>query len=356
MVGDVMAQSGDGVPSRGARIRLVWVGLLVVGLSGAAGCEKVTKLVDTLTGKTPSESPAATTEPAAPELPSRPIVADSAVVARVNGKSISRQDLELTIQELKATSQALGRPWTALSPDNKPDEYDLHDLLDELIIAELRVQDGLSYGLARDTDVQQRFWYRFRTFFAQEWVNKQLRQMTVGEDEVDQFYKQNQWGFREPEQLRIRQLMVGSEEQARTALVKLLEGGTDFTTIAQQISLRPEAAKSPLVDQWVMRSAEKAAYAPSDEKVRALLDPTLEQAAFAIDKAGGVSSYVKGADGNFHVFQLLERKAGRQRPLLEVADNIRDFLRLQKLAQKSDELRKKARVELIEDRLKEVQQ
>ena len=154
--------------------------------------------------------------------------------------------------------------------------------------------------------------------------------------------------------MKLRQLIVSSEDQAKATLVKLLEG-LDFLTVAQQVSIRPEAAQPPLADKWVMHSAEKAAFAPNDDAIRDLRDPVLEQAAFAIDKAGGTSSYVKGADGNFHIFQLIERKAGRQRPLLEVSDSIKNFLQLQKLNEATEQLKSKGKIEgPFADRVEEI--
>jgi len=339
---------------------IVSAGWLMVAAIGLSGCDKLQLQGKRAQAGTASSASASTTSSAAPirptePFPSRPVVAPSDVVAKVNGKPISRRDLELTLQDLRATSEALHQPWKPLSAEDKPDEYDLHDLLNDLVLAELRFQDASKFGLDRSADVQYRFWHRFRGFFAQEWVNRQLEQLTVTQAEIDQFYNANKWGFREPERLRVRQIVVSSEDQAKAALVKLLEG-VDFVLVAQQMSMRPEAAKGDLVEKWVMRSGEKAAFAPTDDTVRDLKDATLEQAAFAIDKVGGVSSYVKGADGNYHIFQLVERKAGRERPLLEVSDNIRNFLRLQKLAEKTEELRKNAQIEQFPEVLKNVQQ
>ena len=335
--------------NRGGTCRGLFNGVMLAGLLAATGCEK-------LTGASTSAPSSAKPEIASPGLPSRPPVAPTDVLAKVNDNVITTKDVALTLQDLKATAQALGRPWQPLSVEEKPDAYDLHDVLDELVMAELRTQDGLSRGLDRKTDVQARFWQRYRSFFSQEWVNAQLDQVTseVTEAQVEQYYTNNPWAFREPERLRVRQIVVNAEDQARAALVKLLEG-VDFVSVAQQVSIRPETAQGPAVDQWVMRGAEKATFAPNDDRVRSL-DPALEQAAFAIDKVGGVSSYVNGPDGNFHVFQLVERKEGRQRPLAEVSDNIRNFLRLQTLSRKGDELKKKAKVEVFQERLANVEQ
>ncbi len=338
---------------------IVSAGWLMVAAMGLSGCEKL-QGKRAQAGTTSNASAASTTSSTVPirpaePFPSRPVVAQPDVVAKVNGQPISRRDLELTLQDLRATSEALRQPWKPLSAEEKADEYDLHDLLNDLEMAELRYQDASKFGLDRSLEVQYRFWHRFRGFFAQEWVSRQLEQLTVTQAEIDQFYNANKWGFREPERLRVRQIVVGSEDQAKAALVKLLEG-VEFVAVAQQMSTRPEAARGDLVDKWVMRSGEKAAFAPTDDTVRDLKDTTLEQAAFAIDKVGGVSSYVKGADGNYHVFQLVERKAGRERPLIEVSDNIRNFLRLQKLAEKTEALRKNAQIEQFPEVLKSVQQ
>lgn len=325
-------------------------GVLFMVLVGAAGCDKLAGIISSSSPK------AAVTEPPSNALPLRPHVLPDEILAKVNDRIISARDLELTLQDLKSTTEALGRTWTPLPAESKPDQYDLHDLLDELVVAELRAQDGVARGLDRKTDVQARFWVRYRNFFSQEWVSWQLEQVKqeVSEQEVEQYYTTNKWIFRDPAKIQVRQLMVKSEDQAKAALVKLLEG-VDFATVAQQISIRPEAAQSPLVEQWVMRGAEKATFAPNDEAVRAL-DPVLEQGAFAIDKPGGISSYLKGADGNFHIFQLVERQDGREKPLAEVADPVRNLLRLQKLSEKSDALRKNAKVNTFAERLSNVHQ
>lgn len=318
-------------------------------LTVLAGCEQ-------WTGASTSATPAKTADMPSSGLPSRPPVAPADVLVKVNDRVITTKDVALTLQDMKATAQALGRPWQTLPVEQQADAYDLHDVLDELVMAELRAQDAVSRGLDRKTDVQARFWQRYRNFFSQEWVASQLEHVAaeVSEAQVEQYYQDNPWAFREPERLRLRQLVVAAEDQARAALVKLLEG-VDFVSVAQQMSIRPDTAQGAAVEQWVMRAAEKATFAPADDRVRAL-DPALEQAAFAIDKVGGVSSYVKGPDGHLYVFQLVERSEGRQRPLTEVSDNIRNFLRLQQLSQKGDELKKKAKIETFDERLANVEQ
>jgi len=324
-------------------VRRLVLGVLIAMIG--AGCEKF--------GGAKPASPAVTAaQQVAALVPLRPAPSPVEIVAKVNDATIGKRDVELALQELKAKVQARGGTWKPLTTEQ------LQRVLDELVSAELSAQDALARGLSRKTDTQSRFWYSYRTFFSQEWLALQLDQLKaeVNATEVAQFYETNKRGFREPETIRVRELMVSSEDQAKTALVKLLEG-VDFLAVAEQISIRPEAARGKLAEQWVMRGNDKAVFAASDAAIRSL-DPVLEQAAFAIDKVGSVSNYVKGADGAFHIFQLAERKDGRQKPLTDVSDNIRNFLILQKLSEKSDGLRKKAgtKVETFPERLSAVEQ
>ena len=319
---------------------------LLLALLAVVGCEQA----PWATPKSQTSSP--TAAPSTPTMISvgKPEVASTDVVAKVNDGVISKRDVELLVQELRSVREAASQTWTPLSEEEQADQYDLHDAVNDLITLELRDQDALARGLDRDAKLQQRFAYVARTMFAQEWLAWQFNRVTITPEEIDQFYQKNQWGFREPERVKLRQLVVASEDLAKAVLVKLLEG-MDFADVARQNSVRPEAAQSPLADKWVMRSGDKAMFAPSNDSIRDLRDPILEQAAFAIDKTQSVSSYVKGADGNYHIFQLLERQPGRQRPLVEVSDNIRNLLRLQKLNSLTEELRTKAHVERFPERL-----
>ena len=328
------------------RAGVVWIASLVL-----LGCEQMPWASSKKHSEAPTSAPASATIIGV----AKPEVAATDVVAKVNDGVISKRDVELLIQELRSAREAAGQTWTPLSEDEQADKYDLHDAVNDLITLELRNQDAMARGLDRDAKLQQRFAYVARTMFAQEWLAWQFNRVAVTPEEIDQFYQQNQWGFREPERVKLRQLVVASEDQAKAVLVKLLEG-MDFVEVARQSSVRPEAAQSPLADKWVMRSGDKAVFAPNNDSVRDLRDPVLEQAAFAIDKTQGVSSYVKGADGNDHIFQLLERQPGRQRPLVEVSDNIRNFLRLQKLNSMTEGLRTKAHVERFPERVKGVSQ
>ena len=326
--------------------------LLAAALLGGAGCEKLAGLFG---GQSPPKSESATAaERTSAPTPARPPVLPADILASVNGVSIGRGDLELRIEEFKALTANLGQPWSALT------QPQLEAGLDELVNSELMSQDAVARGLDRSLDVQRRWEYARRAFFAQEWLRWNRERLKVESAEVEQFYEQNRQGFRDPERRRLRQLTVASEDQAKQALAQLHGGSTEFAALAKQISLAPSAADGGLLPKQVMRAAEKAFLYPMETDAEAAgvmsLDPALEAAAFAIDQVNGLSNYVKGPDGQFHLFQLVERKEARERPLTEVWDQVKNYLLIQKLQQTVEELRSKAKVERFPERLETVQQ
>ncbi len=316
--------------------------VLALALCAAAGCDQLPWAGNA------SKPSMLTATPAA--FPPAPTVTAAETVAKVNGVPLSTHDMELALEEARANIEAAGGKWQPLAVQDNPNDYDLPDVLNELITVELRAKDALARGLDRQPEVQRRLAYLVRSFLAQEWIRSQLERAAPTQEEISQFYAENKAGFRDPDRIKVRQFVTDSEDKAKAALVKLLEG-VDFVALAQQMSLQPEAAQSPLADKWVLRSGEKAAFAPDDATVREFVDQALEQAVFGIEKEGGLSHYVKGGDGRYHIFQLVKREPGRQRELVDVSDGIRAHLQYQKLGELTDALRAKAAIEPFPERL-----
>jgi len=313
----------------------------------ASGCEKLPWAAN--------ESKPASLSAAPTAFPTPPTTLPSEVVAKVNGTPLSKHDVELALQEARANIEAAGGKWQPLALQDNPNDYDLPDIVNDLITVELRAKDALARGLDRQPDIQHRLYYFYRSLFAQEWVRWQLERINPSPEEIAEFYNKNKLGFQDPVRIQIRQLMVDSEEKAKAALVQLLQD-VDFVELAKQVSAQPAAAQAPLAQQWVMRSVDRAAFAPGDETVRDLVDPVLEQAAFSLEKEGDVSKYATGPDGKFHIFQLVKRDPGRQKELVDVSDHIRALLQLDKLNELTEKLRKGAQIDRFPEHLEGVTQ
>ncbi|MBI4342590.1 MAG: peptidyl-prolyl cis-trans isomerase [Candidatus Omnitrophica bacterium] len=317
-------------------------------MAAMAGCEKLSSLFQ----GGPEEATATPAAPAAPSpgQASRPPVLPGDVVANVNGVPLSKTDIETRVEELKTLVTNLGQPWTPLTAEQ------MDAVLDELVNNELMSQEAVARGLDRQLATQRRFEFLRRTFFAQEWLQWNRARLEVSSAEVEQYYETNKPGFRTPERRKLRQLTAASEEQAKQALSQLLGGTSDFASLAQQSSLAPSAPQGGLLAQWVVREAEKVLLGPAEAESTVSLDPALEAAAFAIDQVNGLSSYVKGADTRYHLFQLVERQAEHQRPLTELWDQIKNFLLFQKLQGSLEQLKSKAKIERFPERLDAITQ
>jgi parvulin-like peptidyl-prolyl isomerase len=248
----------------------------------------------------------------------------------------------------------LNREWKPLTKEQ------LEGVLDELVNNELISQDAVSRGLERSSETQRRWAFTRRGFFTQEWLRTAQEQLDVSSADVEAYYEQNRLGFRIPEQRRLRELVVENEAEAKRALAKLLDASADFEALARELSEGPSAKEGGMLSGWVMRAAAKAFVYPSQADAEAAgvtsLDPTLEAAAFAIDQVNGLSSYVKGSDNRYHIFQLVERREERQRPISEVWDQIKNFLQIQRLQERIEKLRSSGAVERFPERLEGVVQ
>ncbi len=318
-----------------------FVPLLAAAALAAAGCDRLP-----WASKDDASAAGQVTTAQSGAVPTRAPVLPAEVVAVVNGVAISKADVQLRLQELKALVEGAGETWTPLTAEQSA------AVLDELIGAELMSQDAVARGLDRTLDLQRRWDYLRRGFFAQAWLQQTQESLEVGAGEVEAYYEQNKEGFRDRESVQLRQLTVTSEDQAKQALAQLYGGSVSVEQLAKQISVSPSAPQGGLLPQWAMRATDKEFMALVDPALDVIaLDPALENAAFAIADLNGLSSYVKGADNRYHIFQLVARRPAQQRALTEVWDQIKNFLLLQTLQERVDALEAKAAIERHPERL-----
>lgn len=330
--------------------------LLLLGVLGLGGCDqapwssgpKRPAALPSHSAGTPAGAPSSSEA-----MPSPPEVAPAELLATVNGVPIAKAELQMRLQDAKTRTENAGQKWVA------PSREQLKAILDGVIEDELASQAATARGRYEE-DTKLRWVILRRTFLAQEWLRwKQQRELEVSDDEIQKFYDDFKLGFREPEKRQLRQITVASEDQAKQALARLYSESMDFGDLARQISLAPSAKDGGKIAEWVMRDAdltrwfgrEAAREAAKTQGIISLLDPAQEAAAFAIDHENGLSNYVKGGDGRYHIFQLVKLQRERQIPLEERKEWIRTTLLTQKLQQAIKDLRSKAAIQEFPERL-----
>ena len=323
--------------------------LLVVAVVIGSGCERM-----------PWEShttPSAQSKPQASQASSvsaASLTPANEQIAVVNQQPLSIHDVELAIQEIKQLTQLYGGTWTPLSTQDLPNAFDLHDLTNNVIDAELKAQDAKARGLDRKTEVQRRLTYLDRNFYAKEWDRIQQEQAKPTEAEIHEFYEKYKAGFVDPERIHIRQIAVNTLSEAEAVRSRVVQG-TPFAQVAIESSVGPGKEQGGDVG-WFLHQADKDRLIQMGQTpTEGVLFAQLDSVAFTLEPSQ-ISQPVKGPDGRYYLVQLEERKPSRQQAELEVHDAIRDALTLQHVQEQLQQLRSKAKIEEFQDRVGLVEQ
>jgi peptidyl-prolyl cis-trans isomerase C len=137
------------------------------------------------------------------------------------------------------------------------------------------------------------------------------RRVSVASTEIKRYYQSNPQEFEKPEQVRARQIVVATEEEARKVMEHLQAEGANFAAIAREKSTAPEAEKG----------GDLGYFARGDM-------PTEFNVVFSLPK-GGMSGIVKSAYG-YHIFLLEDRRKAGSISLEEASKQITEKLRREK--------------------------
>lgn len=118
-----------------------------------------------------------------------------------------------------------------------------------------------------------------------------------------QYYKAHADSFHTKRQVKFEQIVTNDLQKA-TKLLKRIQQGEDFETVARQDSIAPEAGNGGLVG-WVEKGE---------------LETTMDKALFSL-KPGQVSRVIHSPYG-YHIFKVLESRPAGIRPLPEVTSEI----------------------------------
>ena len=309
----------------------------------------------------PAQQPAADAKPkpVPPQLPD--------VIARVNGETIGKGDLEKAIKNVE------GRAGQPVPPGERDRIY--RGVLDQLIAYRLLTQEGKSRKIdvaeadvdARLAQIKQQFPSEdvFKQSLAQQNMTvEQLREdakndmrvakMLEGEvntgvaeqpQDESAIYEKNPDTFKQGERVRASHILIRTpenadaktKEEARTKAAGVLtevKAGKDFGELAKHYSQDPGSA---------VNGGDLGYFAQGQ-----MVGP-FDQVAFAL-KPGAVSDVVETPFG-FHIIKVADRQPARTVPLDEVKPQIEQFLQNQQRQQKTEafinSLKAKSKVEIL---------
>ena len=233
----------------------------------------------------------------------------SDVVVRVGERSITRETLDLRKQRIAEKRR------------RKPDNQEMSALVDLLVEQTLFAEGARAAGLDRDPRVRVLIEDTVDKILANLYVHREvLSAVRVSQSEVADYYEAHAAGWRRPEQVRARHILlrVGPQmtaeevhkvENRALEIRRRLVAGEEFATLAKSLS----------EDTGTKNKGGDLGFFDRKGKVAAISD-----AAFAL-KPDEISQPVRSSVG-YHIIQLLERRPAGTQPLEAVSGQIRSIL------------------------------
>lgn len=197
------------------------------------------------------------------------------------------------------------------------------NLVREILMKKAVVIKARKEGFDRKPEVKEQLSYVYDNFISQEYLIKVVTVgVTVPEEDVKKFYQEHEKDFQEPEQIKVRHILIAStkdagpeekqkaRERAEAALLRLKKG-EDFAALAKELSEDQNSATSG--GELAVITLGKT---NSEE---------FEKAAFAL-KTGEISEIVATPYG-FHIIRLDQRQEKRPLPFADVREFIHNRLK-----------------------------
>jgi peptidyl-prolyl cis-trans isomerase C len=246
--------------------------------------------------------------------------AEDKTVAIVNGHEIKISEVQM------ATDDIIGQ-----LPDLPPKlryPFVVEFLVERHLLAQLAVKEGVA-----DTDEYKRRLALYQAKALRDAYFFQKIRPQVTDEEIKKAYDDESAKVAQTERVRARHILLGSEKEAQDVEGRL-KAGEKFEDLAKKYSL--DGSKDYGGDLGYFTAPEMVA--------------EFSKAAFAL-KPGEISQPVK-TDFGWHVIKVEDRKMGAVQPFDQVKSAIRNVLLRKKVQETMDELRKTAKVEVLDEDLK----
>jgi peptidyl-prolyl cis-trans isomerase C len=338
--------------------------ILLAALILVTGCSKKD-------ASTPAATPAAgaaAAVPGAAAAAAKPVPAQlPEVVARVNGDSVTKTELEMAVRTLEERARQ------SVPPEQRDQVF--RQVLDRIIGYHLLVQesktrnvvappwevdgqiDQIKKQFPNDTAFQEMLKSRgvtldkLRTDASQTIaVNKMLEtelepKLQVADADTKAFYEQNKPKFRQEDSVHASHILIRADQKADAATkAKAKAQASDVLAQLKQGAAFGDLAKKFSQDPGSAQNGGDLGFFSKGQMV-----PAFETAAFGL-KPGQTSGIVESPFG-YHIIKTIEFKAGRDVPYEEAKPQIADYLKQQLREKKSQEfvdgLKSKGKVEIL---------
>lgn len=223
------------------------------------------------------------------------------ILATIDGVNITEADIDAYIEKLPQEQQAY-----ATYPQFR--EHCLKQLMAFHLYAKMAVEEKMD----ETEEFKEMLEKAKKEILAQTAINSVLKGITVTEEEMQVFYKENPDHFAEPETAHAKHILVDTEERAQEIMDSIAKGEVVFEDAAKEFSSCPSSAQGGDLGEFG----------------KGQMVPEFDQVAFEaeIDKVVGP---VKTQFG-YHVIKVEDRKDASVMAFDEVKEYIQGTLLQQK--------------------------
>ncbi len=248
--------------------------------------------------------------------------AENKVLAIINGHKITTKEVKLAADDILPHLS------------NVPPKLRYPFIVEYLIERRLLAQQAIREGLGTNNEYKTRLvFYQAKALRDAYFVEKLKAGIT--DEMIRAVYDKEASTVTPEERFRARHILVSTEQEAKDIAAKLKKG-EKFADLAKAKSL--DGSKDFGGD---------LGYFTADEMVAEFAS------AIKVLKKGEISKPTKSEFG-WHIIQLIDRQAGGPRPFKEVKAAIKLVLLRKAVQEKVDQLRKSAKIEMIDPGLKEM--
>ncbi|CAG7594265.1 Putative peptidyl-prolyl cis-trans isomerase Cbf2 [Peptoniphilus tyrrelliae] len=242
------------------------------------------------------------------------------LLAEVNGKKITGVDYNLFIDSLNPQL----KQYFGGKEMNK-------EVVNELVYQTLLYEDAMEKGMDKDDEFTQVLEKTKESMLKTYALGKLLATVSVTDDEIKKFYKDNKDLFKENESANASHILVAEEDKANEIYEKV-KSGEDFASLAKEFSTCPSKEKGGELGTFT----------------RGQMVKEFEDAVFN-NEVATITEPVKTQFG-YHIIKINDKNEGRDLSFDEVKDKIAAQVRRQKeqalYNEKITELKEKYQVKM----------
>lgn len=260
-------------------------------------------------------------------------LAADAPILKVDGEAVTVDELRFILsQHTNGNEAAAGTMMAQMSPEDKA-EF-LNQVADALLLAREAQRTGVQLEPAVAYKIR---WDGINTL-AQAYLGRISVGWDMSPETMKAYYEAHKDNYVTQDAVQVRHILVPTEEEARSIIVRLL-AGEDFAEVAAKSSKDFASARQGGNIGWVQKGQTV---------------PPFEEAVFSLEK-GKVGGPVKTEFG-YHVVEVLERQEARQLTLGEAAQQVARDLQNDYIQKELQGLRDKADLVIDEEQVKSLGQ